>query len=132
MGEARADGKSRQSNGADGAMATLPKKGPPAENLRARFFRVGHRGIGPIHAKIGGYLEEARADGKSRQSNRADGAMATLPKKGPPDENLRARFFRVGHRGIGPIHAKIGGIWERPAPTANRGNRTAPTARWQP
>jgi hypothetical protein len=77
-------------------------------------------------------LEEAGADGGSRGSNRAAGAMATLQEKGPPAASLRTRFFRVGHRGIGPIHAKIGGIWKRPAPTPDRGDRTAPPAQWQP
>ena len=51
-----------------------------------------------------------------------------MPEKRPPAANMPARFFRVGHRGIGLVPAKIGVVWKRPAPTANRGDRTAPPA----
>jgi len=74
----------------------------------------------------------ARADGGSWRSSGADGAGGTLPEKRPPAAKLWPRFFWVGHRGIGLLHAKIGGIWPWPARTGDRGDRPAPTALEEP
>jgi hypothetical protein len=89
---ARADGGSRRSTRADGAGGTLPEKGPPVAKLWPRFFWVGHRGIGLLHAKIGGIWPWPARTGGSRRSTCADGVGGTLPGKRPPAANLQEGY----------------------------------------